>query len=119
MPAMQNVCRNTILYCVLPIFCMLYGLPVRAGMDQDEARQAVESGMALPFSRIQERMQNFCQCRILEAKLHWEEKKGRRFLVYEIKAISPEDRILKLQLEAVNGEILQIKQKGTKHGWHE
>lgn len=119
MSRVRNVWKFDALFHVLVCIGMLQGLPAWAGMEQDEVRWAVESGMAMPFHEIQARMQNFCHCRILEAKLHWEEKKGHRFLVYEIKAISPDDRLLKLQLEARNGEILYLKQKGPGHDWHE
>lgn len=82
--------------------------------DQDRARSMVESGQAISFASVQERLRKACQCQVLEAKLHDEHEHGVIRLVYKIKALRPNGQIVKLEMNATSGEILQIKNKGWK-----
>ncbi|MEN3070131.1 hypothetical protein [Uliginosibacterium sediminicola] len=98
--------------CALVLGAML---PTHAAQqsEQDDARYAVQAGLALPFQAVRERVARYCgNCELLEAKLHEEKEDGRRFLVYEIKAITPDGQVLKMKIAAANGEILKIKRKG-------
>ena len=92
--------------------------PLQASHDseQDEVRRAVQAGQALPFQTVRERVSRHCgDCEVLQAKLHEEKEDGRRFLVYAIKAIAADGRIVKLELDAATGEILKVRHKGFAH----
>lgn len=108
---------------MLSLKCLLCGLALGAALsaqaggesEQDEARRAVQAGQALPFQSVRERVTRYCgNCELLEAKLHEEKEDGRHFLVYEIKAITPDGQVLKLEIAAASGEILKVKRKGLK-----
>ncbi|MDQ7988180.1 MAG: hypothetical protein REI09_00990 [Candidatus Dactylopiibacterium sp.] len=82
------------------------------GGDQDFARAATQTGEAMPFARVQQRLATLCECRVLEARLKHEKDDGLRFLIYDIKALQPDGVIVKLQMHAATGEILKYKHKG-------
>lgn len=93
-------------------------LPAQASheSEQDEVRRAVQAGQALPFQTVRERVSRHCgDCEILQAKLHAAKEDGRRFLVYDIKAIAADGRIIKLELDAATGELLKVRHKGFAH----
>lgn len=98
--------------CVLLLFC-----PALAAQEseQNAARRAVQTGQALPFPAVRERVDRYCACEILEAKLHEEEQGGQHFLIYKMKLIKPGGQILKLEMNAATGEILTVKSKGFAH----
>ncbi|MFT4173052.1 MAG: hypothetical protein QM639_10870 [Rhodocyclaceae bacterium] len=102
-------------FFLLAAFLALPG-PVRAGdkFEQDRAREAVQSGQAMSFARVQEKVAAQCDCQLLEAKLHPEKDHGALFLMYEIKALRPDGGIVKIEMNAQTGEILHIKNKGKK-----
>ncbi len=80
--------------------------------DHDLARSALQSGQAMPFTEVHGRLKKLCDCQVLEAKLHPEKAHGISLLVYEIKALKPNGQIVKLEMNAASGEILQMKSKG-------
>ncbi|MGC3964146.1 MAG: PepSY domain-containing protein [Rhodocyclaceae bacterium] len=92
----------------------LMAAPATAGdrFEQDRARAAVQSGQAMSFARVQERMTAECGCQVLEAKLHDEKDHGVRYLVYEIKALASNGQIVKVEMNAQTGEVLRMKRKG-------
>lgn len=98
--------------CVVMLSGLSQGVFADDHLDQDGARQAVEAGRALPYPEVQARLRQACDCQILEAKLHPENEHGRRFLVYEIKAISSAGQLFKLEMDAASGEVLHMKSKG-------
>lgn len=85
-------------------------------LEQDVVRHAVQAGEALPFQMVRERVSRYCSgCEVLQAKLHEEKEDGRRFLIYDIKALAADGRVIKLELNAATGEILKVKHKGFAH----
>lgn len=107
--------RGPLLACLLA--CLLAPARGIAGddeLDQDQVREAVRSGLAMSYASVQARVRALCDCQILETKLEREHEDGRRFLVYEIKAFRADGRIVKLELEAANGRVLKMKDKGRK-----
>lgn len=95
---------------------VLYPQTVVAGdkFDQDRIRSMVESGQAISFAAVQERLKKECQCQVLEAKLHEEHDSRISILIYEIKAIRANGQIIKLDMNAASGDILRMKNKGWK-----
>lgn len=84
------------------------------GHDHDFARSATQSGQAMHFGEIQQRVGKICNCQILEAKLHPEKDQGEAFLVYEIKAMRADGQIVKLDIHAISGEVLRLKGMGKR-----
>lgn len=107
--------RCRALFCLA--LCLL--LPAQAalagggdhGREQDRARAALQAGAVIPYAAVQERVRRACDCEVLESKLH-EEDGG---WLYEIKALSAAGQIVKLKLDAHNGDVLSMKGKGYKH----
>jgi uncharacterized membrane protein YkoI len=106
-PEIRRLC-----WCVVLLGGLPHGVFADDHLDQDGARRAVEAGQALPYAEVQARLRQACDCQILEARLHPENEHGRRFLVYEIKAISSAGQLFKLEMDAASGEVLHMKSKG-------
>ncbi|MFZ5784148.1 MAG: PepSY domain-containing protein [Pseudomonadota bacterium] len=80
-----------------------------ADSDHDRARRAVEEGRILPLKEILARAQRVNAGQVIEAEL--EEKGGT--LVYEIKILSGDGRLMKLFYDARTGELLKAR---GRHG---
>ncbi len=109
---------SSFLYLVSALFsATFYAGPLTAGnnAEQNLARSALASGEAIPFAAVQARLTEECRCQILEAKLHIEKKHDTPQLIYDIKAITPGGRIIKLEMDARTGGIVSMKNKGWKN----
>lgn len=92
---------------------LLLPQPAQAGdhfFDLDRVRAARQSGQVIAYEQLQAEVKKACNCQVLESKLH--EEKG--LLVYEVKALQNDGRIIKLALNAHNGALLGMKSKGYK-----
>lgn len=105
--------------CLMILLCCVtfYAVPLMAGNndEQDLARSAFASGEIVSFSTLQARLMAQCRCQIVEAKLHSEKKHDDRLLIYDIKAITPNGQLIKLEMDARSGDIVSIKNKGWKN----
>lgn len=109
---------------ILPTLALLAGLVQAAsadnggkgeldGDDHDRARDALRSGRALPLEEIVAKANADFPGAILDVEL--EDEDGR--IVYEIKTITAEGRILKLKYDAATGELLRVRGRhGHNHG---
>ncbi len=77
--------------------------PAAAGEDQDAARRAVEEGRSLPLSAIVSHAAEACPGQLIEAEL---EDKGDR-MVYELKILTPDGRLVTLFYDARSGARLE------------
>ena len=85
---------------------------VQAG-DQDEqerARAAVESGAVLPLPSLLERLQRTHPGQVLELELEHED--GR--WIYEIRLLQADGQLLKLEVDAHTGQVLEVRPKGER-----
>jgi uncharacterized membrane protein YkoI len=80
-----------------------------AGADHEFARQAVEAGQILPLKEILNRAEGSYPGQMIEAEL---ESKGS-MLVYDIKMLTPDNRVLKLRYDARTGVLIKA---ATKEG---
>lgn len=97
----------------LALFAVVLMLPslVRADeADHDRARRALEEGRILPLRDILERAEAEVPGRMIEAEL--EDEHGK--LVYEIKVLAQDGRLVKLIYDAGNGQLLKKRQKDGK-----
>lgn len=82
-------------------------VPAHAGGDHDRARLAVEEGRILPLSQIVARAESAYSGQLIEAEL--EEESG--VIVYEIKLLTPNSRLIKVFYDARTGEPLPEKDR--------
>ncbi|MDP1899268.1 MAG: PepSY domain-containing protein [Rubrivivax sp.] len=88
-------------------------LPVAWGSDprdQERARAAVQAGEVLPFSTLLERLQRTHPGQVLELEL---EREGGRW-IYEVKLLQSNGQLLKLELDAGTGQVLEVKRKDER-----
>jgi uncharacterized membrane protein YkoI len=76
--------------------------------DQDHAREAVREGRVLPLGQVLARVQQRVPGRLLDANLV--ERGGRP--VYIIKMITNDGNVAIVSADAVNGNILGVRQGG-------
>lgn len=82
--------------------------PAQAGEgDHDRARRALEEGRILPLGQILARAEAAYPGQLIEAEL--EDEHGK--LVYELKVLAKDGRLLKLYYDAATGEVLKVRQK--------
>ena len=81
----------------------------RAGerSDQDQARAALQAGEVMPLMVLLERLQRSHPGQVLEVELERED--GR--WIYELRLLQPDGRLLKLEVDARSGEVLEAKEK--------
>ncbi|MBP2295451.1 PepSY domain-containing protein [Azospirillum rugosum] len=105
---------------IIPTLALLAGLGQAAsaddgdGNDHDRARDALRSGRALPLEEIVAKASADFPGEILDVE--FEDEDGR--IVYEIKTITAEGRILKLKYDAATGELLQVRGRHGHHNGH-
>lgn len=95
---------------------LLPALPASAHGDDDHerARAALRAGEVLPLATLLERLQRSHPGRVLEVEL--ERDDGR--WVYEVKLLRADGQLLKLALDARNGDVLSQRSKGRRAGDH-
>ncbi|MDX1594825.1 MAG: PepSY domain-containing protein [Gammaproteobacteria bacterium] len=74
-----------------------------AGDDHARARALVEAGRVLPLAEVLARLPPGLEGRLLDAEL--EEEHGRP--VYELEWLTPDGRVLELELDARDGKLLE------------
>jgi uncharacterized membrane protein YkoI len=95
----------------LPVICLAAALVwplARADSDQDRARAAVQAGQVLPLRTVLERLERDHPGQVLEVELESEE--GR--WVYEVKLLQAGGRLIKLDIDAASGAVLQRRERG-------
>ncbi|KJS40037.1 MAG: hypothetical protein VR70_06555 [Rhodospirillaceae bacterium BRH_c57] len=85
-------------------------LPAGADDDHDRVLQAVQAGEVLSLRTILEKAEAAFPGDLLEAEL--EDEDGRT--IYEIKLLTPQGRVLKLEYDARTGDLLKSKERGHR-----
>jgi len=78
--------------------------------DHDRARRAVEEGRILPLRDILARAQAVAPGEVIEAEL--EDEGG--VIVYEIKVLTGDNRVMKLSYNAATGELLKTRSRNGR-----
>ena len=89
---------------VVAVVVAVAGDAAAAG-DHDHDRGAVEEGRILPLKDILVRAQGAYPGQVIEAEL--EDEGGA--IVYEIKILTADGRVMKLYYNAASGELLKVK----------
>ncbi len=79
---------------------------VNRGSEQDRARDAVSAGKALPLADIMTRVRRRYPGRLLDARL----QPGGN---YRLKMITPESRVLWLDVDARSGKVSGVREGGS------
>ncbi|NQU59438.1 MAG: PepSY domain-containing protein [Rhodospirillales bacterium] len=96
--------------------------------DHERARAAVESGDVVPLAQILEKVESMYQGSIIEVELEDEDDEGHqadddngqeddpylRGFIYEIKLLTPQGNLLKLEMDARNGQLIQVRGQGEE-----
>lgn len=99
---------KTLSAAFLAVALLLSATPAGAGdSDHDRARSAVQAGEVVPLRTILDNVARDCPGDVIETEL--EERHG--MLVYEIKLISAEGRVMKAIYDARDGSLLKVKGK--------
>ena len=85
-------------------------MPARAGEDHDAARRAVEAGEIKPLSEILTAVEAGHPGRVLEVELERDGKSGARY-IYELKVLTADGRVLKIEADARTAEILRVQER--------
>lgn len=90
---------------------LVYGASAAlADDDQDRARAAMLRGDVAPLSQALDVVDENFKGKVIEVELEEEEIKGRgEILIYEIKMLTPNGRVLELELDAKTLEILTVE----------
>jgi hypothetical protein len=93
------------------VLAMVLASPLAlADSEQDRARAAVQAGKVLPLTTLLERLEREHPGQVLEVEL---EQDGGRW-IYEIKLLQQGGRLVKLELDAASGALLQRKERARK-----
>lgn len=76
--------------------------------DHDSARRAVERGELRPLSEILATVEKEFDARVLEVELERDKKTG--ILIYEIKILARDGRVLELEYDGRTGKRMRIKE---------
>ncbi|MCU0774462.1 MAG: PepSY domain-containing protein [Ideonella sp.] len=79
----------------------------RDNRDHDRARAAMQAGEVLPLGTLLERVQRRHPGQVLEVELERED--GR--WIYELKLLQPGGQLLKLEVDAANGQVLDVRRR--------
>ncbi|ABL69758.1 MULTISPECIES: PepSY domain-containing protein [Paracoccus] len=77
-----------------------------AGPDFEYARDAVEQGRILPLAEVLARLHETQPGRVSEVEL--EEEDG--MTIYEIELVTPDGRLIEVEIDAASGRILALDQ---------
>lgn len=75
--------------------------------DHEQARQALEHGQVMPLRAVLDKVEREYGGQVL--KVEFERDDGR--FIYEIRILQTDGRVAKLEVDAVNGQVLQIRRK--------
>lgn len=75
--------------------------------DHELARQALEQGKVLPLRTVLDKVER--EYRGQAIRIEFEHEDGR--FVYEIRLLQPDGHMLKLEVDAVNGNVLAAKRR--------
>lgn len=78
--------------------------------DHERARAAVEAGQVLPLPALLERVRRTHPGQVLELEL--ERDDGR--WIYEVKLLQANGQLLKLEVDAATGQVLEVKRKDAR-----
>ncbi len=97
--------------CLLGMAIALALAAPPAGADEDgrEIRKAVEAGEVVPLQDLLARIREEFQGRVVKAELERERHGGKKLWIYEIKVLTPEGNVLKLEYDAKTMDLIKVR----------
>ena len=98
-------------------FAMLAAVPLSAQADsddQDRARKAMLSGKVRPLTELLAHVESMYEGDIIEVELEedddgaWFGSNGQAMMLYEIKLLTPQGNLVKLEFDAESLELLTV-----------
>ena len=107
-----------LLLCGMAV-CLLAASPMLRADDDDDgaherAREALEQGRVLPLRSVLEKIERDYQGQAL--KVEFEQDDGR--FLYKIRLLQSDGRMVKLKVNAVDGQVLESKRKEHRKDRH-
>lgn len=97
--------HSQLIFVAITTFFMI--LPTYAGSDHDRARSALMRGEIMALKTLLERLELTFPGQVLELEL---ERDGNRWR-YEVKILQSQGKLLKLEIDATNGEVLRQRER--------
>ncbi len=100
-------------FTLLPLALLLAApvlVPAPARSQQPDfeiARDAVERGEILPLAEVLRRLHRVQPGRVIEVELEYSDG----ILVYEVELVTPDGRLIEVDMNAATGEILDIEEE--------
>lgn len=107
--------RMTVVSAILMVAMALplvFARPAFADDDHERARRAVEAGEVLPLRAVLAGIEETHPGHVLEVELERED--GR--WIYEIKLMGREGDVVKLELDARDGRVLEVRGRNETEG---
>lgn len=82
--------------------------PAFSGSEQEQAREAVQSGQARPLKDILRQVRGEVDGRVLDARL---DDVGGRW-IYRVKVLGRDGRVQILGIDALSGQVLEVREGG-------
>ena len=86
-----------------------FGLPARADDPRHNPRESAEAGEIVPLEQLLARIRRDYGGRVLKVELEGEDREDEARWVYEVKVLTPEGNVLKLEYDATSMELLEIR----------
>lgn len=102
--------------CSLAFYLLVATAAGRADNGEQGAQEALETGEIVPLQRILAKLREDFDGHVLKVDLEHEDDTAEREWVYEVKILTPEGNVLKLEYDAKSMELLELKgQHGRRH----
>ncbi len=82
--------------------------------DQHRAQKALKAGQIVPLRKMLGSVEDRYEGDVLEVELDDERVNGVKIWIYEIKLLTPQGNVLKMDIDAKTMEILLIKGRGAE-----
>jgi uncharacterized membrane protein YkoI len=90
--------------------CVLLAVPAAAAHKTKKGfHEALEAGQVVPLEQLIERIRRDFPGRILRVEVEYESHGGPPAWVYEVKILTPDGHVLKLEFDAGSMELLELK----------
>ncbi|MFV2067277.1 MAG: PepSY domain-containing protein [Pirellulales bacterium] len=86
-----------------------FGLPARADDPRHDPRQPAGAGEIVPLEQLLARVRRDYGGRVLKVELEGEDREGEAGWFYEVKVLTPEGNVLKLEYDATSMELLEAR----------
>ncbi len=97
--------------CLLGMAIVLAPAAPPPGADEDgrEIRKAVEAGEVVPLQDLLARIREEFQGRVVKAELEREHRGGKKRWIYEIKVLTSQGNVLKLEYDAKTMDLIKVR----------